>query len=62
MIVEDEDINGISHRMPNVTMADRIIVLDNGEILEGGPHKELMAFKGKCAYLFNLQADKYKVG
>lgn len=52
----------ISHRLSNVTMADRIIVLDGGEVIEAGTHKKLMELKGKYSYLFNLQADKYKVG
>lgn len=52
----------ISHRLSNVTMADRIIVLDNGKVVEDGTHKKLMEQKGKYSYLFNLQAEKYKVG
>lgn len=52
----------ISHRLSNVTMADRIIVLDDGKVIEDGSHKKLMELKGKYSYLFNLQAEKYKVG
>ncbi|HEX3028097.1 MAG TPA: ABC transporter ATP-binding protein [Clostridia bacterium] len=51
----------ISHRLSNATMADRIIVLDKGKIIEDGSHKELMAIKGKYAYLFNLQMERYVV-
>jgi ABC-type multidrug transport system, ATPase and permease components len=52
----------ISHRLSNVTMADRILVLDKGEIIEDGSHSELLSKNGKYAYLFRLQAEKYKVG
>ena len=41
-------------------MADVIYMLENGEIVESGTHEELMAMNGKYAYMFNLQAEKYK--
>ena len=52
----------ISHRLSNVTMADRIIVLENGEIIEDGSHRELMDLNGKYFYMFKLQAEKYMAG
>jgi ATP-binding cassette subfamily B protein len=52
----------ISHRLSNVIMADRIIVLENGEVIEDGSHRELMKMNGKYSYLFNLQAEKYMAG
>jgi ATP-binding cassette, subfamily B, bacterial len=51
----------ISHRLSNVTMADKIIVIEDGKVIETGSHSELLKQAGKYAYLFNLQADKYKV-
>lgn len=51
----------ISHRLSSIVMTDRILVLENGKIIESGSHKELMAKNGKYAYLFNLQAEKYKI-
>ena len=49
----------ISHRLSSVTMADRILVLENGKIIESGSHKELMQNKGQYAHLFTLQAERY---
>lgn len=46
----------ISHRFSTVRMADRILVLENGAILESGSHAELMGLGGRYAELFNLQA------
>ena len=34
--------------------------MENGEIIESGSHKELMEKNGTYAYMFNLQAEKYK--
>jgi ATP-binding cassette, subfamily B, bacterial len=50
----------ISHRFSTVHMADCIIVLDAGTILEEGTHSELMARRGKYAELFSLQAARYR--
>jgi len=49
----------ISHRLSNVTLCDKIIVIDGNRIAEVGSHKELMNKGGKYADLFNLQAGKY---
>jgi ATP-binding cassette subfamily B protein len=50
----------ISHRFSTVRMADRILVLKDGRILEIGSHEELMAHPRLYAELFNLQAEGYK--
>ena len=50
----------ISHRFSTVRMADRILVLDNGEILEQGTHQQLVALGGRYAELFELQAAGYR--
>ena len=50
----------ISHRFSTVRMADRILVLDKGELLEIGSHEELLQKKGKYAELFRLQAMGYQ--
>jgi ATP-binding cassette subfamily B protein len=50
----------ISHRFSTVRMADQIIVIEKGQIVERGSHKELMVQNGQYAYLFSLQAEGYR--
>ena len=50
----------ISHRFSTVRMADRIIVLKNGGIVEEGTHEDLVARGGLYAELFTLQAAGYR--
>jgi ABC-type multidrug transport system fused ATPase/permease subunit len=50
----------ISHRFSTVRMADQIIVLDKGTILEKGTHEHLMNEDGHYAHLFTLQAQGYQ--
>jgi ATP-binding cassette subfamily B protein len=50
----------ISHRFSTVRMADRILVLADGEIIEQGTHKQLVALGGRYAELFELQAAGYR--
>jgi ATP-binding cassette subfamily B protein len=49
----------ISHRFSTVRMADRILVLDKGQLLESGSHEELLRLDGRYAELFRLQAAGY---
>jgi ATP-binding cassette subfamily B protein len=50
----------ISHRFSTVRMADRILVLDKGELIEIGSHETLLQQGGRYAELFNLQAKGYR--
>lgn len=49
----------VSHRLSSATTADKIIVLKNGEIIETGDHKTLMASGGEYSRLFTAQASRY---
>ncbi|MDB9312608.1 ABC transporter ATP-binding protein [Spirulina sp. CS-785/01] len=49
----------VSHRFSTVLLADRIVVLENSEIVEIGSHQALMANNGLYAQMFNLQASSY---
>ena len=50
----------ISHRLSTVRMADRILVLENGNIAEQGHHDQLVATSGRYAQMFELQAASYR--
>jgi ATP-binding cassette subfamily B protein len=50
----------ISHRFSTVRMADRILVLEKGELIEIGSHEELLKKEGRYAELFHLQAAGYR--
>jgi len=49
----------VSHRLSNVWLANRIVVLDEGRIVESGTHGELMDLNGLYAALYSTQARQY---
>ncbi len=49
----------ISHRLSSAVLADRVILLDGGRIVEMGPHEELMRANGHYAEMFRKQAENY---
>jgi ATP-binding cassette subfamily B protein len=51
----------ISHRLSSALGADRVYMLENGELIEHGPHKELLARGGAYAQMYNTQAKAYLV-
>jgi ATP-binding cassette subfamily B protein len=50
----------ISHRFSTVRMADRIVVLAGGRLVEQGTHQQLMALGGRYAEMFEMQAASYR--
>ena len=58
-LIEGKSAVLISHRFSTVRMADRILFLENGKLLELGSHEELITKNGKYAELFHLQAKGY---
>jgi ATP-binding cassette subfamily B protein len=50
----------ISHRFSTVRMADRIVVLSDGRLIEEGNHQQLMAHAGVYAGMFEMQAASYR--
>lgn len=52
----------ISHRFTTVSLADRIVVLQDGRIVEEGTHQDLMALGGIYARMYHLQTDRYREG
>src|ERR1700740_2919040 len=50
----------ISHRFSTVRMADRIVVLEGGRLVEEGTHQQLMALGGRYAGMFEMQAASYR--
>lgn len=56
---KDKTVIFISHRLSTTRFADRIIMLENGKIVESGTHDELLNRKGKYAAMWKAQAGAY---
>jgi ATP-binding cassette subfamily B protein/ATP-binding cassette subfamily C protein len=59
-VTQNQMVFLISHRFSTVRMADKILVIENGEVVEQGTHEELLADGGRYARLFLLQAAGYQ--
>ena len=49
----------ISHRLSSAVLADKVYLMENGEIIESGTHSELLKKGGKYTEMWNKQAEKY---
>lgn len=56
---KDKTVIFISHRLSTTRLADRIIMLENGRIVEQGKHEELLKQNGKYAQMWKVQAGAY---
>ena len=59
-ITQNQMVLLISHRFSTVRMADKILVIENGEVIEQGTHEDLLKLGGRYAKLFLLQAAGYQ--
>ena len=57
---EKDTVIFISHRFSTIKDAQRIIVIDKGEVVEDGTHADLIKNNSKYAYLYNIQAERYQ--
>ena len=57
--MQDKTVSAIAHRLSTLREMDRIIVLENGKIVEQGTHLGLLRKKGRYADLFKMQSDGY---
>lgn len=58
-LCKDKGVILISHRLSNIMIAERIIVIESGELIEQGSHSELIKKNGRYAALFRYQAERY---
>jgi ATP-binding cassette subfamily B protein len=58
-VCRDRTVIFISHRLSSATLADRILLLDQGRIVEAGSHDELLLRQGLYARMFAMQAEHY---
>lgn len=59
-IVRGKTVILISHRFTNVTLADRIVVMDKGSIKEEGSHEQLMSLKGMYYNMYTKQSRRFE--
>ena len=57
--MEGKTVLLITHRFSTVKNADQILMLENGSLIEQGPHRQLMQVNGKYAELYTMQANRY---
>lgn len=58
---KDKIVLFTSHRLTNIFLADKILVLENGIIVESGTKNQLLKNKKRFAELYKYQADKFKL-
>ena len=59
LLMKNKTVIAIAHRLSTLREMDRIIVMENGKIIEEGSHLSLLRKKGRYAKLFKMQSDGY---
>lgn len=59
LLMKNKTVIAIAHRLSTLREMDRILVLDNGKIIEEGSHQSLLRKKGAYYKLYNMQADGF---
>jgi len=59
---QDKSVIYISHRLSSAVLADRVYLMENGEIVESGTHTELLQNDGKYADMWRKQSEQYQKG
>ena len=57
--MKNKTVIAVAHRLSTLREMDRIIVIENGKIIEEGTHLGLLRKKGRYAKLFKMQSDGY---
>ena len=58
----DKSVIYISHRLSSAVLADKVYLLENGEVTEAGTHAELIKLNGKYADMWRKQSEQYQKG
>ncbi len=58
-LMEDKTVIAVAHRLSTLAQMDRILVMDKGQIVEDGSHKQLLAKKGAYARLWAMQSEGF---
>ena len=61
-LIKNKTVLIIAHRLPSIENCDKIVVIEEGKVLEMGRHKDLMALNGLYHHLFELQRESSKWG
>jgi len=57
--MKDRTVVVVAHRLSTISHMDRILVFDEGAIIEAGSHSELLKKEGHYAHLWNMQAGGF---